>query len=63
MPEPPGDTAVIDVAETAEKVVAAVAPNITAVAPLRLVPVMVTVVPPAPGPNIGEIDVIVGAAT
>ena len=33
--------------------VAAVVPNFTAVAPVRLVPVMVTEVPPAAGPEVG----------
>ena len=41
--------------------VAAVEPNLTAVAPDRLVPVMMTGVPPAVVPDVGEIDVIVGA--
>ena len=45
------------------KPVAAVAPKVTAAAPVKLVPVMVTVVPPPPGPEVGEIDVTVGAAT
>ncbi len=35
------------VAETTVKLVAAVAPKLTAVAPVKPVPVMVTVVPPA----------------
>ena len=37
-------------------------PNFTAVAPVRSVPVMVTVVPPAAGPLVGLSDVTVGAA-
>ncbi len=45
------------------KPVAAVAPKVTAVAPPRLVPVRVTVVPPACGPLVGEMDVTVGVAT
>ena len=53
----------IGVAELTVKPVAAVAPNVTAVAPVKLVPVIVTVVPPAAGPDVGEIDVTVGAAT
>jgi hypothetical protein len=40
-----------------------VTPNLTAVAPVKLVPVMVTEVPPAGSPDVGEIDVTVGAAT
>ena len=61
VPVPAGDVAVIWVAELTLKVVAAVAPKVTAVAPVKLVPVIVTVVPPAPGPDVGEIDVTVGA--
>nr|WP_235432498.1 hypothetical protein [Tetrasphaera japonica] len=47
-------------AETTLSLVAGVVPNLTAVAPVRLVPVMVTVVPPVAGPVLGEILVIVG---
>ena len=36
-------------------IVAAVPPNLTAVAPARLVPVIVTLVPPAVGPEFGLI--------
>ena len=36
------------------KLVALVLPNFTAVAPPRLVPVMVTEVPPAVGPEVGH---------
>ena len=43
------------------KVVAAILPKVTAVAPVKLVPVMVTTVPPATGPVLGAIDVMVGA--
>ena len=57
-----GDVAVIWVAELTVKLAAAVAPNVTAVAPVKFVPVIVTVVPPAIGPEVGEIDVTVGAA-
>ena len=45
------------------KPVAAVAPKVTAVAPEKPVPVMVTVVPPVAGPEVGEIEVTVGAPT
>jgi hypothetical protein len=62
VPVPAGAVAVIEVAELTVKPVAGVAPNVTAVAPAKLVPVMVTVVPPAVGPEVGEIEVIVGAA-
>jgi hypothetical protein len=60
-PVPAGEVAVIDVAELNVKLAAAVAPNVTAVTPVKLVPVMVTMVPPACGPAVGEIDVTVGA--
>ncbi|MNL31508.1 hypothetical protein D3C87_1532990 [compost metagenome] len=42
---------------------AAVAPKVTTVAPEKPVPVMVTVVPPLAGPEVGEIKVTVGAPT
>ncbi|MNX90424.1 hypothetical protein D3C86_1224720 [compost metagenome] len=45
------------------KAAADVAPKVTAVAPEKLAPLMVTVVPPAEGPLVGEIDVTVGAPT
>ena len=44
------------------KVVAAVAPNFTALAPVKLVPVMVTEVPPAVGPGVRAHRVTVGLA-
>src|SRR6478735_564937 len=44
-------------------VVAAVAPKSTAVAPVKPVPVIVTLVPPAVGPEFGLTLVTVGAAT
>ena len=53
----------IDVAELTVKLVAAVAPKVTAVAPVNPVPVIVTVVPPGVGPAVGEIDVTAGGAT
>ena len=63
VPVPAGDVAVIDVAELTVKLVALTAPNFTAVAPVRVVPVMVTNVPPAVGPDVGETDVTVGGPT
>ncbi len=60
-PDPAGATAVIDVEELIVKLVAAAVPNWTWVAPLRFVPVMVTVVPPAVGPRLGLTLVMVGA--
>ena len=61
VPVPAGDVAVIEVAETNVKLAAGVAPKVTAVTPVKLVPVTVTVVPPATGPAVGEIEVTVGA--
>jgi len=60
-----GATAVIWVEETTLKLVAASVPNATFVAPVNPVPVIVTVVPPVVGPDVGEIFVItgLGAAT
>ena len=62
VPVPAGDVAVIWVAELTVKPVAGVAPKFTALAPVKLVPVIVTVVPPPVGPAVGERDVTVGAA-
>ncbi len=44
------------------KEVAAVASKVTAVAGVNPVPVIVTEVPPAKAPEVGEREVIVGAA-
>ncbi|MNL60507.1 hypothetical protein D3C87_1843240 [compost metagenome] len=63
VPDPAGAVAVIWVALLTVKAAADVAPKVTAVAPEKLVPLMVTVVPPAEGPLVGEIDVTVGAPT
>ena len=60
VPVPAGAVAVIDVAELNVKL-ADVAPNVTDVTPVKLVPVIVTLVLPALGPLVGEIDVTVGA--
>ena len=62
VPVPVGAVAVICVAEVTAKVVAAVPPNVTAVAPENPVPVIVMDVPPAPGPDVGEIAATVGCA-
>jgi hypothetical protein len=59
--DPAGDTAVIDDALTTVYEVAAVVPNITLLAPINPVPVIVTDVPPAVLPVDGEIAVTVGA--
>jgi len=58
---PAGTIAVIDVAETTVNVVDGVVLNVTAVAPRKLVPVMVTVVPTVP--DVGVNLVTVGAGT
>ncbi len=58
---PAGETAVIEVAELTVKLVAAVEPKRTAVAPVKLVPVMVTEVPPVEGPDTGLNALTVGA--
>jgi len=60
VPAPAGAVAVIDVAELTVKPVALATPNFTTVAPARLVPVIVTEVPPVVGPDAGATDVIVG---
>src|SRR6478735_9103093 len=57
-----GDVAVIDVALLTVNEAAAVAPKLTAVAPVNPVPVIVTDVPPAAGPLVGLTLVTVGAA-
>jgi hypothetical protein len=44
-----------------EKLVAVVVPNSTTVAPFRLVPVMVTVVPPSVAPLVVVNEVMVGS--
>jgi len=56
-----GDVAVIDVSLFTVKPVAFVAPNFTALAPVKPLPVIVTDVPPEAGPEVGLIDVTVGA--
>jgi hypothetical protein len=63
VPLPAGEVAVIDVALLTVNEVAGVPPNRTAVARMKLSPVMVTGVPPVAGPLFGEIDVTVGAGT
>ena len=55
-----GDTAVIDVEEFTTTPVAAVAPNATVAPLMKLVPVIVTDVPPSVGPDVGLIDVTDG---
>jgi hypothetical protein len=55
-----GETAVIEVADLTVKLAAPVAPNLTAVAAVKSVPVMVTVLPPLEGPILGFSAVTVG---
>jgi len=57
---PTGEVALIELAVLTVNEAAAVEPNFTAVAPVKSVPVMVTMVPPAAGPEVGEILVTVG---
>jgi hypothetical protein len=56
-----GTVAVIEVAFTTETLVAAAPPTVTPVAPVKFVPVIVTLVPPAVGPEFGLTEVTVGA--
>ena len=56
---PAGVVTVNDVAEFAV-IVPATPANVTDVAPVRFVPVIVTLVPPDDGPDDGDTDVIVG---
>ena len=61
-PDPAGATAVMEVAELTTTPDAAFTPNFTTVAPVKLVPVMITDVPPAAGPLVELKPVTVGAA-
>ena len=58
-----GETAVISVAETTVKLPARTVPKMTLVAPEKPVPVIVTVVPPDVGPELGDTAATAGAAT
>src|SRR5207244_3957629 len=58
---PAGAVAVIWVAVLPVRLVAGLLANLTAVAPARLVPVIVTVVPPGAGPDDGLTPVTAGA--
>jgi hypothetical protein len=60
VPVPAGEVAVIEVSELTVKLAAEATPKRTAVAPVKPVPVMVTVVPPASGPAIGVTALTVG---
>ncbi len=61
VPLPAGEVAVTEVELLTVKLVAAVLANVTAVAPVKAVPVMVTVVPPPAGPEVGLMEVTFGA--
>ena len=61
VPLPAGEVAVIEVALLTENEAALVLPNFTAVAPVKLTPLIVTLVPPAVEPLFGETDVTDGA--
>jgi hypothetical protein len=53
VPFPSAETAVIEVAEFTAKLFALVEPNVTAVAPVKPVPVIVALVPPSGEPWLG----------
>jgi hypothetical protein len=59
--DPAGAVATMAVSETIEKVLAAVAPKLTAEVPVKLVPMIVTTVPPAIPPEVGDTLVTAGA--
>jgi hypothetical protein len=61
VPTPTGESAVINVAEFTLKAVALVVPKRTDDAPVKLVPVILTALPPAPAPLFGVTLEIVGA--
>lgn len=60
VPVPAGTTALIEVDETTTTELAFAPPKLTAVAPSKFSPVIVIAVPPAVGPDVGEIDVTAG---
>ena len=60
---PAGVVQVMEVALTTLTLVAAVPPMVTPEAPVKFVPVMVTLVPPVLLPEVGEMAVTVGGAT
>src|SRR5208283_4001145 len=62
VPVPAGDFMVREVGEAMSRPVPAVDPNLTDVAPVKPVPVTVTVVPPVRGPAPGVMPVTVGMA-
>ena len=58
-----GEVAVIVVSLTTENPAAATVPKVTALAPVKFVPVIVTPVPPAVLPEVGVTAAIDGAGT
>jgi hypothetical protein len=58
--DPAGDVTVMEVGETTVSAVPGVLPKLAAVAPVKLVPVSVTAVPPAVVPDTGETAVTDG---
>jgi hypothetical protein len=60
VPEPAGEVAVSEVIELSVTAVAAVAPKLTVTPVTKFVPVTVTVVPPAAGPEVGLRELTVG---
>ena len=63
VPVPAGEVIEIEVAELTTRPAPTTVPKWTAVAPVKLVPVMLTAVPPAAGPATGLTLVTVGGAT
>ena len=63
MPVPAGAVATISLADDTENDAAAVVPNLTALAPPKTLPVIVTSVPPSVEPVVGLRPVTAGAAT
>ena len=63
VPVPDGEVAVTSVDDMSFTLVADAVPKCTAVGLLRLVPVIVTEVPPEAGPEVGDMEVIKGAGS
>ena len=63
VPVPAGAVATILPADDTENDEAALVPNLTALAPLKALPVIVTLVPPTAGPLVGLRPAMAGAAT
>ena len=59
--EPAGDVAVTVLSEITVKLVAAVVPKNTSRVLIKPAPVMVTIVPPAVGPDVGAMELMTGA--